>query len=72
MDQGAVWRPFGQFTFVSFGHAKEKRKHCDEEQVDVQVLQVRQVGVELVHEDDGGVLGQGVAGHVLEDADGGH
>ena len=72
MNQGTVWRSFGQFTFVSFGHTKEEREYRDEEQVDVQVLQVRQVGVELVHEDDGGVLGQGVAGHVLEDTDGGH
>ena len=59
-------------TFLRLRHSEEEGEHGDEEEVNVQELEVRQVGVDGVEDEDGSELGQGVGGHVLEDAEGSH
>ena len=39
---------FGQFTLVSLGQPEKEGKDRDQKQVNVKVLQIRQVGIVLV------------------------
>ena len=57
-------------TFVRFGHSKTGCKYSDEKEIDVEELNVAQVGSEVVTDHHRNELGQRVRGHVLEDAEG--
>ncbi len=58
MNERIIRRQLGQFAFVSTSHAKEKGEEGNEKQVNVEVLQICQVGVVFIQNDNGRVLGQ--------------
>ena len=58
-----------EVALVGLGEAEEKCKCGDEEEIDVEELDVGQVGVDRVEEEDGDELRQRVRRHVLENAE---
>ena len=58
-----------QLTFIRFGHSKAGGKNGDKKEIDVEELNVAEVGAEVVADHHRHKLGQRVCSHVLENAE---
>lgn len=58
-----------QWPVIRLSFAKEKGKHRDHEEIDVQELEIGEVRVDRVQNQHRGELDQGVSGHVLENSE---